>query len=154
MTNRKLKLLAYEKRPSCLCIWEVFNILPHTTSHRFLSRFWWHRVFMYSELLYMLKWKCYWLSHVWVFLTPRTVAHQAPVHGILQARTLEWVAIPFSRRSYWAKGQPQVSCIAGIFFTFWATREAHMCFTLCQRGRCISGSYIPENLCNYTIWVF
>ena len=36
------------------------------------------------------------------------------VHGILQARILEWVAIPFSG------DQTQVSCIAGGFFTFWA----------------------------------
>ena len=43
------------------------------------------------------------------------------VHGILQARTLEWVAIPFSRGSSWPT---QVSSIAGRFFTIWATREA------------------------------
>ena len=71
------------------------------------------------------------------------------VHGIIQARILEWVAFPFSRRSpqprdwtqvsciasyvaiftRWAtRAQPrdwtQVSCIAGRFFTRWATREA------------------------------
>ena len=34
------------------------------------------------------------------------------VHGIFQARKLEWVAIPFSRWSSWAKDQAQVSCIA------------------------------------------
>ena len=46
------------------------------------------------------------------------------VHGILQARTLEWVAFPFSRESSQPKDQIQVSCIAGKFFTSWATREA------------------------------
>ena len=45
------------------------------------------------------------------------------VHGILQARMLEWVAIPFSRRSSWPRDQTQVSHIAGRFFTIWATRE-------------------------------
>ena len=45
------------------------------------------------------------------------------VHGILQARILEWVAIPFSRRSSWPRDWPQVSHIAGEFFTTWATRE-------------------------------
>ena len=45
------------------------------------------------------------------------------VHGILQARILEWVAIPFSRGSSWPRGQTQVSCIAERFFTDWATRE-------------------------------
>ena len=46
------------------------------------------------------------------------------VHGILQARRLEWVAISFSRGSSWPRDQTQVSCIAGRFFTNWATREA------------------------------
>ena len=35
------------------------------------------------------------------------------VHGILQARTLEWVAISFSRGSSWPRNQTQVSCTAG-----------------------------------------
>ena len=46
------------------------------------------------------------------------------VHGILQARILEWVAISFSRGSSLPKNQTQVSCIAGRFFTDWAMREA------------------------------
>ena len=45
------------------------------------------------------------------------------VHGILQARILELVAISFSRASCWPRDQTQVSCIAGIFFTTWAARE-------------------------------
>ena len=47
------------------------------------------------------------------------------VHGILQARILEWVAIPFSRGSSQPRDWTQVTCIAGGFFTSWATREAH-----------------------------
>ena len=42
------------------------------------------------------------------------------VHGILQARTLEWVTMPSSRRSSWPRDQTHVSCIsciAGRFFT-------------------------------------
>jgi len=58
-------------------------------------------------------------------------SHQAPVHGILQARILEWVAIPFSRGSSWPRYVTQVSCIAGRFFTVWATREAHYIDILC-----------------------
>ena len=46
------------------------------------------------------------------------------VHGILQARVLEWVAIPFSRGSSWPRDWTQVSCIAGKFFTVWAIKEA------------------------------
>ena len=46
------------------------------------------------------------------------------VHGILQARMLEWVAVPFSTGSSQLWDQTQVSCIAGIFFTDWVTRKA------------------------------
>ena len=38
-------------------------------------------------------------------------------HGILQARILEWVAIPFSRGSSQPSIQTWVSCIVGKFFT-------------------------------------
>ena len=48
------------------------------------------------------------------------------VHGFFQARILEWVAIPFSRESSQPRDQTWVSCIAGRFFTIWATREAHL----------------------------
>jgi len=50
------------------------------------------------------------------FVTPWTVTVSS-VHGTLQARILEWLAIPFSRDSSQPKGQIQVFCIAGIFFT-------------------------------------
>ena len=43
------------------------------------------------------------------------------VHGILQARILEWVAIPFFRGSSQLRDLTQVSHIAGKFFTDWAT---------------------------------
>ena len=46
------------------------------------------------------------------------------VHGILQARILEWVAFPLSRESSQPRDRAQVSCIAGGCFTTWATREA------------------------------
>ena len=38
-------------------------------------------------------------------------------HGILQARILEWVAVPFSMGSSQPRDRTQVSCIAGGFFT-------------------------------------
>ena len=46
------------------------------------------------------------------------------VHGILQARILERVVIPFSRGSSQPRDQTWVSCIIGGFFTVWTTREA------------------------------
>ena len=46
------------------------------------------------------------------------------VHRILQARILEWVAFPFSRRSSQSRDQTRVSCTVGRFFISWTTREA------------------------------
>ena len=43
------------------------------------------------------------------------------VHGILQAKILEWVAIPDSPANLQPRAWTQVSCIAGRFFTIWAT---------------------------------
>ena len=43
------------------------------------------------------------------------------VHGNLQARILEWVAVPFSKGSSWPRAQTGISCIAGGFFTIWVT---------------------------------
>ena len=61
------------------------------------------------------KWKWKSLSHVRLC--------DCIVHGILQARILEWVAFPFSVGSSQLRGQTQVSHIAGRFFTSWATRK-------------------------------
>ena len=49
---------------------------------------------------------------------------RSSVHGILQARILEWVAISFSRGSSRPRDQTQVSRIVGRCFTIWTTREA------------------------------
>ena len=47
------------------------------------------------------------------------------VHGILQSRVLEWVAILFSRGSSWPRDWTLVFCTAGRFFTVWATRQSY-----------------------------
>ena len=126
------------------------------------------------------------LSHVWLFATLWTVAHQATLSmGILQAgilqwvsmpssmgsstprfpalqansslshqkspRILEWVAYPFSRRSSPPRNWIGVSCIAGGFFTSWATREAHIYiyiyffFSL----SCIDGNRMQQHLSEF-----
>ena len=46
------------------------------------------------------------------------------VHGILQARILEWIAFPFSKGSSQPRDWTRVSCIAGRFFTNRTMREA------------------------------
>ena len=48
------------------------------------------------------------------------------VHRILQAKILEWVAIPFSRESSWPRDQTHVSCIGRWILYCWATREAQI----------------------------
>ena len=64
------------------------------------------------------------LSRVWLFVTPWTVALQVPLSmGILQARILEWIFMPFSRRYSQPRDWTQVSHILGRLFTIWTTRE-------------------------------
>ena len=75
---------------------------------------------------------CQSLSRVQLFVTPWTVARQAPLSmGILQARVLAWVAMSSSRESSsrgssWPRDRTWVSCTAGGFFIVWATREAQI----------------------------
>ena len=49
---------------------------------------------------------------------------RSSIHGILQARILEWVVISFSRRTSWPRDLTQVSHVADRFFAIWATRES------------------------------
>ena len=65
------------------------------------------------------------------------------VHGSLQARILEWVAMPSSRGSSQPRDQTQISRTAGKFFTVWATKEAHK--------RCSSQVFIVSNLLNHFV---
>ena len=55
----------------------------------------------------------------------RWILYQLSHHG--SPRILEWVAYPFSRGSFQPRNQTGVSCIAGGFFTSWATREERKC---------------------------
>ena len=69
-------------------------------------------------------------SPVWLFETLRTA--RLLVHGILQARILEWVAMPSSRGSSPPRDEPAslVSpALAGGFFTMSTTKEAHLNFS-------------------------
>ena len=55
------------------------------------------------------------------------------VHGILQARILEWAAISFSRGTSWPRNWTHVSHTAGRCFTNWAMWEAHTNFYLSEK---------------------
>ena len=59
------------------------------------------------------------------FVTPQTVAHQAPlIHGILQARILEWVPISCFRGSSEPRDRTHIFCIGRQILYYWATWEA------------------------------
>ena len=72
-------------------------------------------------------------SRVRLCATPQTAAHQAPLSlpGILQARTLEWVAISFSRGSFQPRDWTWVSCIEAKFLTIWATKVMQPILLVC-----------------------
>ena len=53
------------------------------------------------------------------------------VHGIFQARVLEWVAISFSRGSSWPRDQTWVFHIVGRHFTIWATFPCFLTLKSC-----------------------
>ena len=60
-------------------------------------------------------------SRVWLFASCSPPG--SSIHGILQERTLEWVAISFSRGPSRPRDRTRVSRIVGRHFTVWATRE-------------------------------
>ena len=100
----------------------------------------WRSFYVYVKLPYLKMWSFYIVIRAFVcsrdthFASENecrsVVSDSLPphglyiVHGILQARILEWVAFPFSRGSSQPRDQTRVSSIAGKFFTSWATREA------------------------------
>ena len=72
------------------------------------------------------KWKL--LSRVGLFMTPMDYSPPGSfIHGILQARILEWTAISFFTRSFQPRDQTQISHTTGRFFSIWATREVPIC---------------------------
>ena len=68
------------------------------------------------------------------------------VHGILQARILECVAILFSRGSSQPRDGTQVSHIAGRFFTSWATGEADLTVWIATNWKILKEGGIPDHL--------
>ena len=67
------------------------------------------------------------LSCVQLFATPWTAVHHSSVHGIIQARILEWFAISSSKGSYQPRDQTHISCVPyrdRQILYHWATWEA------------------------------
>ena len=97
-----------------------------------------------TAVLFLLYWLC--LKSLQSYLTLGDLMDGSPpgssVQGILQTRITEWVAMPSTRGSSPPRFQTWVSCIAGRFFTIWATREApylvirgKLIFTQCRPFR-------------------
>ena len=93
-----------------------------------------------------------------------SIGHSPPgssVLGILQARILEWVAIPFSRGPSQPRDQTRASCIVGRFFTIWATRKA-LCIGWASLKTVLAsllrfrGSYdlVPQYLSDFLCYIF
>ena len=57
------------------------------------------------------------------------------IHGTLQTRILEWVAIPFSRGPSQCSNRTWVSCTAGRCFTIWANQGSHKLVKLKIKSR-------------------
>ena len=85
----------------------------------------WH-LQQFTEWIYLLPIVQFYRSEVKVAQLCLTLCDPMDytVHGILQARILEWIAFSFSRGSSQPRDGAQVSHIAAGFFTSWATREA------------------------------
>ena len=66
------------------------------------------------------------------------------VHGISQARILEWAAIPFSRGSSQPRDRTQFSCTASRFFTVCTTRETHIRYVTLHNQLHFSPSGFPS----------
>ena len=71
------------------------------------------------------------------------------VHGIFQARILEWVAISFSRGSFQPRDWTQVSHTVGRHFTVWATKEVQVSKTNDKRAK---EGQVSET--RHRVWLF
>ena len=82
--------------------------------------------------------------------------HGYTFHGILQARILEWVAIPFSRESFQPKNRTQVSYIVGGFFLSWATNTSSNAGDVGHMSSISGSERFPErgngNPLQYSCW--
>ena len=107
---------------------------------------------MYSKVIQLHIYIYIYGKYKWTLCDP--MDHSLPgssVHGVLQARILGSVAIPFSRGFSQARVWTQVPRITGRFFAVWATREAHICENLFQILLCywllqVSPCYIVYSL--------
>ena len=111
----------HEGRLYIPCVYTTFFALIHLSIYAWIvSTFY----LLWTILLWIKKWSEVTQSCPTLCDPVDCSPPGSSIHGILQARILEWVAISFFRRSSWPKDQTQISHIAGRHFNLWATREA------------------------------
>ena len=95
------------------------------------------------------------LSRVRLFATPWTVCSLPgfSVHGVLQARILEWVTISFSRGSSQPRDQTRVSHIGVRRFNLWATREHPWSPLIPREGRKVDDTN-KTMMVSHSFWAF
>ena len=107
-------------------MWGISSVFPLTAITLIClvhSLYWYLRILprVHAHLLWSGSERCSVVSN-----SSRPLDYNPPgssVHETLQAKILEWVAVPFPRGFSWPRDWTQVYCIAGIFFTVWATRK-------------------------------
>ena len=107
---------------SCLQYFPASGSLPMTLAH-------WNLIKIYIMKVKVTQ-SCPTLCNPMDYSLPSST-----VHGIFQARILEWVAISFSRWSSRPRDWTQVSHTVGRRFTIWATREQNPVLIMCNRRR-------------------
>ena len=78
---------------------------------------------------------------------------RSSVHGILQTRILEWVAMPFFRGSSQPRDPTQISHIVVGFFTIWATREAQNYLGIQKKKKRFPCSNVKDQRMNLFLWI-
>ena len=111
----------------CCFFIPIFSLSPHFTIS-VLNVFLTTLILPWVYLSY--SWnivKVYWVRFAQLRLTLCNTMDCSPpgssVHGIFQARILEWFAIPFSRGSSWPRDRIQIFHVTGRLFTIWATNK-------------------------------
>ena len=118
-----------------------YRLIGRDAKFSLMRAIWWKEISQRARQEYVqVKEIAYKKSWIWKCVCVCEVAQSCPtlcdpvdcsppgssVHGILQARILEWIAISFSRGSSQPRDQTRVSCFAGRRFILWATREAYL----------------------------
>ena len=118
---------------STMYVWPLFGLFPRS----WMKKEWYHTQWCCTKHdLYKLYMKIHGLpccclvakSHPTLFDTVDYSPQGSSVHGISQARILEWVAIFFSRGSFWLRDRTHISCVGRQVLYHWVTWEAPFLF--------------------------